>query len=94
MGDILADYLPYSPMSVAGTLAFQELQQVLGELLRVLEEGAVTGTLVHDQFAVCDLTVHIIGVDAGHHHVGFTVDDEGGGQCTPYRPAAACPSDE
>ena len=94
MGDILADYLPYSPMSVAGTLAFQELQQVLSELICILEESTVTGTVVHLQLALGNLAVHIVGVDAGHHHVGFTVDDEGGGQCTPYRPAAACPSDE
>ena len=61
-----------------GTLAFQELQQVLSELICVLEESTVTGAVVHLQLALGNLAVHIVGVDAGHHHVGFTVDDEGG----------------
>ena len=38
----------------------------------------MTGTVVHFQLALGNLAVHIVGVDAGHHHVGFTVDDEGG----------------
>ena len=43
----------------------QELQQVLSELICVLEECTVTGTVVHLQLALGNLAVHIVGVDGG-----------------------------